>query len=594
MSRRHPSPPPEISGFEYLSVIGSGGYSDVFLYQQRRPRRRVAVKVLLNEWSSPSQRAAFDAEADLMATLSTHPSIVTMYEANVAADGRPYLAMEYCSKPNLGTRYRQERLAVAEALKIGVQIAGAVETAHRAGILHRDIKPANILVTEYGHPVLTDFGISSTIDDAGLTEGMSVPWSPPESFDDPPTSSVTTDVWALGATIYTLLARRSPFEVPGGSNSNSALASRIQTQELVPTGRSDVPASLERVLATSMAKSTASRYQSVLELARGLQQVQNELSFSVTPIDLLEDVAPETGGDVGVRADLPVSSSDPVTETSASRPGPLDGAVSTGSTDRFGVGPPRQVGVVRLGGEGRPRERAPAPRAPLPPASGQVPRQGTGAPVPMPVPTRPVPGVDASPTRRSEQLTWQDPGDAGPRHPGRPVEAVASSPVPVPAPRAPVRPGGTTSSPPPVVETPRGSPTSPRWLWATVAVAGVLVVAVVLLLTLLPIPWPWRAGEDPPPDDVVPDVTGLSGEWNPAFGAIDFQWDPLESMGEDDAFGYRVISPKRQASDTYTKAYSDGVSVVAIDGDTVCIEVVVILRNGTTSASPTGICVEAG
>jgi hypothetical protein len=68
--------------------------------------------------------------------------------------------MEYCSRPNLAARYRAERLSVAEVLRIGVRIAGAVETAHRAGILHRDIKPANVLTTDFGHPVLSDFGIS--------------------------------------------------------------------------------------------------------------------------------------------------------------------------------------------------------------------------------------------------------------------------------------------------------------------------------------------------------------------------------------------------------------------------------------------------
>lgn len=289
MSTRRPtSAPPRIDGFEYVSLVGSGGFSDVFLYEQQRPRRRVAVKVLLSERTA-SQRAAFDAEADLMATLSTHPSIVTMYEADIAEDGRPYLAMEYCSRPNLGSRYRTERFAVAEALRVAVQIAGAVETAHRAGILHRDIKPANILVTEYGHPVLTDFGISSTLDDARAAEGMSIPWSPPESFGDPPVSGVATDVWALAATLYTLLAGRSPFEVPGGPNGSADLVARIERAPLQPTGRDDVPASLERVLATAMAKRPESRYPSVLAFARALQHVQTELRLAVTPIDLLDD-----------------------------------------------------------------------------------------------------------------------------------------------------------------------------------------------------------------------------------------------------------------------------------------------------------------
>ncbi|ROS76730.1 serine/threonine-protein kinase [Cellulomonas sp. PhB143] len=288
-SRRAPAPPPDIEGYAYVSVIGSGGFSDVYCYQQNRPRRRVAVKVLLQEWSSQTQREAFDAEADLLATLSTHPSIVTMYEADVADDGRPYMAMEYCSRPSLGARYRTERLGVPEALRTAVLIAGAVETAHRAGILHRDIKPANLLVTDYGHPVLTDFGISATVDQAGLAEGMSIPWSPPESFAEQPTSGVATDVWALAATTYSLLAGRSPFEVPGGRNTSADLVGRIEGTPLPPLGRSDVPPSLERVLATAMAKSPQARYPSALALARALQAVQTELSLAVTPIDLLDD-----------------------------------------------------------------------------------------------------------------------------------------------------------------------------------------------------------------------------------------------------------------------------------------------------------------
>ncbi|MFP3714536.1 serine/threonine-protein kinase [Puerhibacterium sp. TATVAM-FAB25] len=334
-SKRPTSAPPRIDGFEYVSLIGSGGFSDVFLYEQQRPRRRVAVKVLLSERTA-SQRAAFDAEADLMATLSTHPSIVTMYEADIAEDGRPYLAMEYCSRPNLGSRYRTERFAVAEALRVAVQIAGAVETAHRAGILHRDIKPANILVTEYGHPVLTDFGISSTLDDARAAEGMSIPWSPPESFGDPPVSGVATDVWALAATLYTLLAGRSPFEVPGGPNGSADLVARIERAPLQPTGRDDVPASLERVLATAMAKRPESRYPSVLALARALQHVQTELRLAVTPIDLLDDsghVAEEEPDDAPGTRLRSVTSIDPSAAGAA-------GAATGAGAPRPAAGPP--------------------------------------------------------------------------------------------------------------------------------------------------------------------------------------------------------------------------------------------------------------
>ncbi len=291
--RRAPSPPPRIEGYEYVRAIGSGGFSDVFLYQQHRSGRQVAVKVLLKEWTSEAQRTAFDAEADLMATLSTHPSIVTMYHAAVSPDGRPYLTMEYCSRPNLGVRYRKERFSVAEVLRTGVQIAGAVETVHRAGILHRDIKPANILITDYGQPALTDFGISATLDDAPAAEGMSIPWSPPETFAQPPTASTASDVWALAATLFSLLAGRTPFERSDAPNTNDHLISRIETVPLAPTSRSDVPPSLELALATAMAKSPANRYASALEFGRALQRIQSELAMEVTPLALRDDAGHE-------------------------------------------------------------------------------------------------------------------------------------------------------------------------------------------------------------------------------------------------------------------------------------------------------------
>src|SRR5664279_2368111 len=138
-ARREASAPPEIAGYEYTRVLGLGGFADVFLYQQLLPRRPVAVKVLLASSLDVESRRRFQAEANVMAQLSHHPSIVTIHQADIAPDGRPYLVMEYCSRPGLGARYRTERIAVAEALRIGVRLAAAVETAHRAGILHRDI-----------------------------------------------------------------------------------------------------------------------------------------------------------------------------------------------------------------------------------------------------------------------------------------------------------------------------------------------------------------------------------------------------------------------------------------------------------------------
>ena len=112
----------------------------------------MAVKVLLSDLKTEGARRRFESEANLMAQLSSHPYIVTIFEAEVTEDGHSYLAMEYCSRPSLDVRYRRQRFSVDEVLAVGIQVASAVETAHRAGIAHRDIKPANILVTDYNRP----------------------------------------------------------------------------------------------------------------------------------------------------------------------------------------------------------------------------------------------------------------------------------------------------------------------------------------------------------------------------------------------------------------------------------------------------------
>ena len=108
MSSRPPSAPPRLVGYEYEKLLGSGGFADVFLYRQARPQRRVAIKVLLSTVLDESVRHQFDSEANVMAQMSTHPSIVTIHQAEVSGDHRPYIVMEYCSRPNYGVRFRKE------------------------------------------------------------------------------------------------------------------------------------------------------------------------------------------------------------------------------------------------------------------------------------------------------------------------------------------------------------------------------------------------------------------------------------------------------------------------------------------------------
>lgn len=312
MSRRPPAPPPDLPDHTVVKLLGSGGFADVYLYEQHLPRRSVAVKVLLPGAADGETLAQFDAEANLMAALSTHPAIVTIHQAGVSGDGRPFMVMEYCSRPNLSARYRAERLSVADVLRIGVRLAGAVETAHRAGILHRDIKPANVLTTDFGHAVLSDFGISVQSSTHGATHGrapgpavpgaavgMSIPWTAPEVFAEQTGGDERADVYSLAATLYTVLARRSPFDRPGGPNASTDLINRIRTSPLPALVRTDVPPSLERVIARAMDKNPAARYSSALELARALQQVEGELRLAPTPIDVLDEHPAQAAEELG-------------------------------------------------------------------------------------------------------------------------------------------------------------------------------------------------------------------------------------------------------------------------------------------------------
>ncbi|PVW05409.1 serine/threonine protein kinase [Microbacterium sp. Gd 4-13] len=537
--RRAPQAPPELAGFTPVELLGSGGFADVFLYQQQLPRRRVAVKVLLPDRLATGSIDEFTAEANVMAMLSTHPAIVTIYQAGVAEDGRPYLVMEYCPKPNLQVRYRAELFSVAEALRIGVQVGAAVETAHRAGVLHRDIKPANILVTEYNRPALTDFGIASAAG-AGDAGGLSIPWSPPEVVAEKPTSDARSDVWSLGATVYSLLVGRSPFELPGQRNSGVELITRIESAPLAPIGRSDVPPSLQRVLQRAMSKSPADRYPTALEFARALQKVQIELAHSVTPIDILDDGAPAgvvDDADDGLTRVRGVVSIDP-----APAPVPAPSAPEQWAPDD----------ATR-----RSRREAAAP-----------PRSGDG---------------DATVVR----VAAIDPLPAGPsRFETVPPPSAAQTAAPAAPPLPPTSATAAASAPPVAARSKRG-------LWfALGAAAFVVVVGVILALSLPAVlggpaaPTPEASPSDRP-IDVVPVAPGapegLAGSAGP--DGVTFTWtNPAAEDGDEYLWG---VVARDGSEPVLERTAETSVTVAADPSGTTCIQVLTRRANGQASAPST-------
>lgn len=291
MATRLPSAPPILPGLAYIRPLGSGGFADVFLYEQDMPRRNVAVKVMPSDVRDPDLRRMFNAEADVLAHLSAHPSIVTVYQAGISADGRPYIVMEFCPG-SLAQRYRLERIPVEEVLAIGVRMAGALESAHRAGLVHRDVKPSNILITTFGTPVLADFGISSSLIQKSTDEmlAMSIPWSAPEVVAEQTAGSIASEVWSLGATVYSLLAGHSPFERrERGQNTKDMLRRRIARASYTEIPRADVPATLQTVLARAMSRDPSRRYDSARAFAEALRGVQTELGLSPTPLEVPDE-----------------------------------------------------------------------------------------------------------------------------------------------------------------------------------------------------------------------------------------------------------------------------------------------------------------
>lgn len=365
---RAPMRPPDLPGFDHVRLLGSGGYADVFLYQQQMPRREVAIKVLLAEGLSDKGRQQFYDEANAMAAVSTHPFIVTVFHADVSGSGHPYLVMEYYPRQNFSVRARAEQIPVAEVLRTGIQVASAVETAHRASILHRDIKPANILTSAYNRPGLTDFGIATSATGQVEAEGMSIPWSPPEVINGSAAGDVTADVYSLAATVYSLLAGRSPFEVVGGSNRSLDLIERIEAGQLPPTGRPDVPESLERALRHAMSRRPEDRPSSALDLARMLQAVEMECGWSPTQIDLSEDPVDVRRRDDPVDDDGTRLKSPVVIDSRPPLAPPSSDGLERTSTRSGGSGHQgliSGVGATPLGLSGRP---GPRPVQPMPSA----------------------------------------------------------------------------------------------------------------------------------------------------------------------------------------------------------------------------------
>ncbi len=288
--------PPQIPGYDFVRWLGAGSEATVYLYRQRSTALPVAIKVSNRLWDP---RMA--AHADFMARIPPHPHILPIFDSGVTRTGFCYIIAEFASGGSYKDILRNTTLGAEQMLDLGINLASAVFTAHRNGIIHRDIKPGNVLICDQNVPKLADFGISSSIYEHHKT-GYSLPWAPPEVILETGGGDETSDIYSLGATLFAAIAGRSPYEYAYRVFSEEELASAIIEKPLPRLGDFGLPPQVERVLSRALSKNPDQRYRSALDFARAMQRVQFEIYGHATPTTV-EDL-PKYPNDLPFRHDV--------------------------------------------------------------------------------------------------------------------------------------------------------------------------------------------------------------------------------------------------------------------------------------------------
>jgi serine/threonine protein kinase/tetratricopeptide (TPR) repeat protein len=295
------SQPPSVEGqtiglYKVLARLGAGGMGEVYLAQDPRLDRKIALKLLSAYFTTETNRLhRFEQEARAASSLN-HPNILTIYEIG-QADGHHFIATEFINGVTLRERLTSTPMKLSEALEIAVQVAAALTAAHAANIVHRDIKPDNIMIRDDDYVKVLDFGLAkltecpASIDTEAATRALvktnpgmvmgTVQYMSPEQARGLPVDE-RTDIWSLGVVLYEMAAGCVPFE---GETATDVILSVVE-REPPPLARysKEVPAELERIVNKALRKNREERYQTIKDLSLDLKSLKQELEkFGVPP-----------------------------------------------------------------------------------------------------------------------------------------------------------------------------------------------------------------------------------------------------------------------------------------------------------------------
>ncbi|MEK6300022.1 MAG: protein kinase [Acidobacteriota bacterium] len=277
--------------YEILSSIGAGGMGEVYLAQDVRLERNVAIKLLPLQFTANAESVRrFEREAKSASALN-HPNIITIYEIG-EANGSRYIAAEYIEGKTLRQHFRRERMSLREALDVATQVASALSAAHRAGIIHRDIKPENVMLRPDGYVKVLDFGLvklseertivladdTYTINETtepGKVMGTVRYMSPEQARGQ--TVDARSDIFSLGVMLYEMITGCAPFE---GESVADIFAAILQEEPLpIANHLTDVPKELQSVVSKALKKERKHRYQEMSDLIADLNNLREELQI---------------------------------------------------------------------------------------------------------------------------------------------------------------------------------------------------------------------------------------------------------------------------------------------------------------------------